>query len=258
MECARCEVLFLDPFPSVDYASGDYRQNYNASVDIVDYYRLHDREQPGYLSILAEVPFRERVVGDFGCGGGAFLDHVRGVASQTVAVEPFTGYHPELRRKGHRVYAAAADMFADPECPKIHVGVSVHVVEHVAGPVDHLKAIRKVMDREGILIVGTPNSGEIMMRLGLPEYRPFYFRTAHLWYFNSRSLQWVARRAGFKVVKVFYRHTFDLSNVLCWLRDRRPTGTGRIDLLDGRVNAAWGTFLEDKGLADTVWVVLKK
>jgi hypothetical protein len=97
-----------------------------------------------------------------------------------------------------------------------------------------------------------------MMKLASQDYRSFFYRTAHLWYFNSQSLQWAAARAGFKVKKVFFKHGFDLSNTLCWLRDRRPTGIGGIDLLDERINAAWRTFLEDKGLADTLWVVLKK
>jgi len=254
--CLACGVMFLDPEPELDYQSGEYRSEYNDSTDVREYYRLHDAEQPGYLTVVSETMLRGKVVADIGCGGGAFLDHVRGVASEIIAVEPFAGYREILKGKGYRVYERPEHLSDDTFAPKVDVAVSFHVIEHVADPSSFLSSIGKSLVKNGVLYLATPNSEDILLRLDLPWFLPFYFRTAHPWYFNETSLRFVSERAGFKVDRFFYRHSFDLSNALCWARDRRPTGTGRIPLFDSRVDGAWRRFLEEKGMADTIWVRL--
>ena len=46
---------------------------------------------------------------DFGCGGGSFLDSIKGIAKKTIAVEPFVGYHESLKLRGHEVYSDILD-----------------------------------------------------------------------------------------------------------------------------------------------------
>ena len=71
LSCSDCEVAYLAPFPLVDYDSGSYREAYDDSAWIRDYFLKHDKEQIFTMfALLNDVSFRDKVVGDFGCGGG--------------------------------------------------------------------------------------------------------------------------------------------------------------------------------------------
>lgn len=93
----------------------------------------------------------------------------------------------------------------------------------------------------------------------LPEdYAAFYYRQAHRWYFDAASLGRCAERAGFAVAETTYHHRFGLANAFGWLRDRRPTGDGAVPGLESTVlDAAWRRSLEERGLADTLYMTLR-
>jgi hypothetical protein len=130
----------------------------------------------------------------------------------------------------------------------------MHVIEHVADPVAYLKAIAQTLAPGGRIVVATPNLEELLMALRVPEYDQFYFRTAHRWYFNRQMLTLAGEAAGLVLVNCRFLNTYDVSNVICWLRDRVPTGNGKLDLFDGRLDADWKAFLERAGMADTLWM----
>lgn len=256
LECGECGVQFLDPFP-VDasfYVSSDYRQSYNDTVDPADFLREYDSAQPQRLELIGAGNLRGRVVGDFGAGGGAFLDAAHGLAKTTVAVEPFAGYHASLRERGHSVCASGEEV--PPH--SLDVATSFAVIEHVENPIAFLRDMQRALKPGGVAYIATPNRREILMQLAPDRYAPFWYRTAHLWYFDARSLVRAAETAGFTDVRVGFYHQYDLSNALCWLRDGRPTGRGKIDLFDRRLDQQWAAFLEANGLADNLWLVAHK
>lgn len=259
VECAVCRVWQLDPQPPTNhefYASGAYRAAYNKSQTAEAYVERHDPEQPLKLARVGSESLQGRTIADFGTGGGSFLDLARQFAGQTIAVEPMSGYYAFLRERGHRVYSWGSELPTGKDAV-IDVAVSFAVIEHVESPVEFLQEIRAALKPGGVAHIVTPNRDEIMYQLHPAVYQPFYFRTAHLWYFNDASLEWAARNAGFSRVHVGFFHRYDLSNVMCWLRDDKPTGLGKIDLFDDSLNAQWRDYLERKGLADSLWLTAR-
>lgn len=256
--CADCSVEFLHPAPEVEYESEIYRSTYNDAVDVGSYFRAQDGLAISYFSLLSRrTKFRDAVVADFGSGGGSFLDAVAGQARSTIAIEPFAGYHESLRARGHTVYSYGTDFLADARRPAVDVAVSLHVIEHVPDPIAYLREIREALAPEGVAFILTPNNDNILLKLDAPGYRAFDYRTVHRWYFNGAALQSCARKAGFEGTGIFYQHNYDLSNAVLWLREGRPTGNAALPIFDERINAAWAGFLEDRGMADTVWIELR-
>jgi len=257
--CVDCGVGFLDPFESLDYQTPAYRESYNTSSTVAAYFAAHDALQAGYLAqVSARTTLRGRVIADFGAGAGAFLDLVSGPARATVAIEPNDIYRASAAERGHLTYASVEDLLADPKAPRIDVAVTLHVIEHVADPVLYLTLIRQCLSENGKLFVLTPNADDVLMRLGHDAYRRFNYRTAHLWYFARASLTRCAKAAGFERATTWFEHDYDLSNFALWLKDSAPTGNGRSDLFDGRINGAWKTFLESSGMASAIWMVTEK
>jgi len=214
MECAHCGVQFLDPFPDMQqdfYESGQYRQAYNNTIDVNAFLKKYDDDQIPRLHRIGIHNLRGKVIGDFGCGGGSFLDLIRGVADQTIAIEPFQHYHSFLKDRAHKVFKWGQDV---PE-EMLDLSVSFDAIEHVEDPINFLKEIYRSLKPGGVAHLVTPNRNEILMQLHREHYSGFFYRTAHLWYFEGRSLAWAVCKAGFVDVEVTYYHKYDLSNTFC-------------------------------------------
>jgi hypothetical protein len=104
LDCSKCRVQFLNPFPDTGndfYETARYRKGYAKSlIELNEYFNQFDDNQASIMQQMGMNYLGGKVVGDFGCGAGFFLNLVKGVAKQTIAVEPFDHYHPTLKEKG--------------------------------------------------------------------------------------------------------------------------------------------------------------
>jgi 2-polyprenyl-3-methyl-5-hydroxy-6-metoxy-1,4-benzoquinol methylase len=251
--CGRCGAGWLDG-DGQDYSSSEYRELVDGGADPTTYYRLHDGEQADKLRLIGTGDLRGRVVVDFGAGGGAFLDLVRGMASATIAIEPGVNFHPELRRKGHVVFDLGPNMSSEWR-GRADLAVCFSVVEHVEDPVRLLREILTALKPGGRALVSTPNRNDWMIELLPDDYAPFFYRHVHRWYFDADSLVNLARTAGFVRVKPFHIHRFDLSNFIVWLRDRRPSGLGHLRV-PATLSTNFSATLEASGRSDYLYAWL--
>ena len=104
----------------------------------------------------------------------------------------------------------------------------------------------------------TDNIHNILMKFNINSFDEFFYRTAHLYYFEDKTLRKMAEQAGFSDIRISFRHNFDMSNVILWLRDNKPTGNGKVDFLNNSVDKNWVEFVESSGLADLVCVEMTK
>jgi len=140
VKCSGCGLVRLlnNPLTMEYYQSDEYRNAYNETANANDYIQMHDNEQPPRLAKVGADMFRDKIVLDYGCGGGAFLDLVSGLADKTVGVEPFGGYHDSLNERGHQIFSDSA-MAKKEYQNKVDTIVSFGVLEHVEDPKQYLK-----------------------------------------------------------------------------------------------------------------------
>jgi 2-polyprenyl-3-methyl-5-hydroxy-6-metoxy-1,4-benzoquinol methylase len=257
--CKNCETSFLSPLPTqVKYDSQEYRLSYNGSIDVNKYYELHDKISAKYLDFLSDISLRNKLVCDIGCGGGAFLDYIKGLCSQTVGVEPFRGYHDSLQNRGHLVFDSLKNLYSEYGDNTFDIIVSFHVIEHVENPNEFINTIYNLLKKDGVAIIVTPNSNDILMKLGPTEFKAFYYRTAHLYYFTQQSLKQIAKNSKFLDYKITFNHNYDFSNFVSWLNEKKPTGVGKLSLFNQYINQTWINFLIDNGLSEEVALILYK
>ncbi|GHU77233.1 hypothetical protein FACS189461_5530 [Spirochaetia bacterium] len=135
-QCSNCDTIWHENdvySPEEYYESTQYRVELEGSSDIHNFYDKHDKECFDKFRYTGTGIFRDKVVADIGCGGGGWLDFLKGVARMTVAVEPSEYYRNCLKEKGHRAFAYMNDAFTEFS-DKIDVLTSFDVIEHVAGP----------------------------------------------------------------------------------------------------------------------------
>jgi 2-polyprenyl-3-methyl-5-hydroxy-6-metoxy-1,4-benzoquinol methylase len=252
--CGECRAGWL-PGADVDYVSTEYRDLVDGGGNAATYYDLHDREQADKLRIVGTDGLRGRVVADVGAGAGAFLDVAHSMAEATIAIEPTRAFHEELRRKGHVAFDFCANV-APEWLGRVDLAVCFSVLEHVDDPRQLLGEVRELLRPGGRALVSTPNLDDWLVTLLPGEYAQFFFRHVHRWYFDAAALTALARAAGYTVVRPFYVHRFDLSNFLVWLRDRTPSGAGRLDV-PAPLSAAFRSTLEATGRADYLYAWLE-
>lgn len=260
-ECARCGVQRLEESACKDdsfYQGSRYRELLGEAADAEGFWAAHDVHQLRSLGVLWPRPVRNRVVADVGCAAGSFLDHIRGLAAESLAIEPCREYHPSLQQRGYKVFdsiEAAAGAYRG----KLDLVFSLSTIEHVSDPCAFLKQIRHLLTEDGLLMISTPNRTDVLMELLGDDYHRFFFRTVHRWYFDMVSLETLAVRSGFEVAEKRCLQRFGISNTLRWLRDRRPGGdTALPGFEDALINDTWKAYLEAKGVGDYLYMLLKR
>lgn len=258
IKCSHCGCGYLDPFPVIDdqfYEDGSYREQYNSSVQVSNYQNEHDMLVNDLFGRIKLAEFRGKAVADFGSGGGSFLDAVTGYAKETIAVEPTQFFHDELKKR-HRVFDYGNQLSLSGNT--VDIATTFDVIEHTPDPVKFAEEIKGCLCDGGKLILTTPNYDDILIDTAGSTFLDFYYRTAHLYYFTGASIELILKAAGFSEIKVSYLHRYDLSNLLLWAKESRPTGIGKMDFFDEKTNYMYKKSVEESGRASDIWVEARK
>lgn len=236
------------------YESNAYRTLLRQGSDAASFFAEHDQLQLQQLSVLWPRSLRGKTVADIGCAAGSFLDHVAGLATRTVAIEPCREYHESLREREHAVFPDARMAAEQGVGAAVDLATSFSVIEHVANPRVFLEDIRCLVKPGGSLLVSTPNRRDVLMELLPDAYPGFFYRTVHRWYFDVDSFARCAELAGWRVSESRCLHRFGLSNAMLWLRDRRPSGRASApSLADSALDDVWRGHLERSGRGDYLY-----
>jgi 2-polyprenyl-3-methyl-5-hydroxy-6-metoxy-1,4-benzoquinol methylase len=254
LRCLACGVRWIDSRPESEsfYQSEQYRVQLGQDNTLETYQRRHDPELNYLLEVLPMESYRDRVVLDVGCGGGSFLDAVRGLAATTVAVDPNVELLSGLARRGHTCFGTLQQLLESSV--RVDIATSFNVIEHVEDPLSFLIQVRQSLKVSGFALIMTPNAKDFLLTQGPNEYREHFYRSVHYWYFDAFALEAAMRNAGFTQVRVGFVQTYGLSNALHWMRDRRGRGH-EVVVDDSACDWAWKQYLVRTGQADRLYCI---
>jgi 2-polyprenyl-3-methyl-5-hydroxy-6-metoxy-1,4-benzoquinol methylase len=239
------------------YQSTDYRHRLEQDHDADRHYAAHDELARFTLETLWPRSLRGRTVADVGCGGGALLDHLRGLAGSIVAIDPAVPFSESLKARGYAWFPSAADA-AREFAGQVDIALSTQVIEHVDDPRAFLTDIAGLLKPDGIAVVSTPNRRDVLMEL-LPDTFPsFFYRVQHRWAFDAASLSQCVTHAGLEVAEVRHVHRYGIANTMYWLKEGKPRGRTPMEPLDAAADKLWQAWLENNGRADNLYVVLRR
>lgn len=262
-EVRRCGVCGVDRLAESaclrieSYQSTDYRERLAQDHDAERHFAAHDELARFTLETLWPASLRGKTVADVGCGGGALLDHVRGVAGSIIAIDPAVPFSESLKARGYAWYPSAAQA-AREHAGRVDIVLSTQVIEHVDDPRGFLEDIGRLLTPEGIAVVSTPNRRDVLMELLPDTFPPFFYRVQHRWAFDAASLSQCAQRAGLAVQEVRHVHRYGLANTMYWLKEGKPRGRTAMAPLDGAIDKNWQAWLESTGRADNLYLLLKR
>ncbi len=196
--CLRCGVVFANPMPSAEALShmyspdGDWgrpRQRGDTDSDAKRppsryFVHLFDPLLPQFD---ISHPRPGSAVLDFGCGSGELLDVLEGFGWTTYGIEPAE----KIAFRRHR------ELEAIPAGPAFDLAVANHVLEHVSGPLDVLRALHGCLTPSGLLFVSVPRL-DALPRHG--DYRYCINDRAHILSYTRDAMTTLLGMAGFEAI----------------------------------------------------------
>ncbi len=260
--CEDCRVIWHERMHDSEayYQSDEYRNSLEGTAEEEEFYRLHDKETLAKLSYTGTEIYRNKIVADIGCGCGAFIDYIKGVAKEIIAVEPTSSYREILKRKGFLTFAYGREA-ADEFSGRMDVVTSFDVIEHVDDPIDFLKDIYSLLTPGGRAFIGTPTETPIMRELLGSEYeKKLLFSTQHIWVFAKENLKLMAEKAGFSADRISFKYSqrYGIGNMLGWVRDKEPKKDIDAGFLTRTLDSVWKSECESKELSDYIILCLRK
>ncbi len=251
--CHACSVEFLTT--DVELEDSEYWDKKEDSFSKEKIYEKYDGEQLKWLERIGLNTFRDKVVLDFGCGHGTFLDLVSTISKKTFGVEKDKDLFLEFYEdKPYEIFETLADIEDD----SIDLLVSFDVIEHLSKPIDVLSEIHRVLKKEAVIYIGVPNQNDFLKEIE-ESYLPFYYHKSHLFYHDIASLRYILDKAGLSYKDSSFLHKYNIYNMINWLKQNRATGNPeKKHPFDGGHDTMFKSYVEEKGIASHILIKASK
>lgn len=151
------------------------------------------------VKMIKEYKHQGKVL-DVGCSLGILLDLLEKEGFDVYGIEPNTEA-VKITQKGFngRIFKGILQEFLKQNRKKFDIVVYNHVLEHIENPVKELQLIKKVLKADGILVIGLPNTSNLIFFLR-GKYWESLMPLEHVWHFSENYLTALLKKSGFKVV----------------------------------------------------------
>ncbi len=264
-KCKNCELMFLNPQPTVEeglkYYTSDYYQKLDEGTEIqrviknfrFSLQKFHSKNQ-NISKIL--FPFSQYVRGikiipngrylDVGCGNGTFLYTMKRInpSGEYYGVEPGNFDEEDIKAHGLNVIRGTLED-AHYQDNYFDVITLNHVFEHVPNPSETIKELKRILKPGGILIIAVPNLNSLAYKI----FGKFFYQLdvpRHLFHYSDKNLKIYASKFNFRhKVKMRYgafwdQTTFIVSGLHCissktggniWIRLHEKMAKGNIFII---------------------------
>lgn len=206
VECSDCSFRFTNPIPTQD-TIGDYYKSEN--------YVSHSGTKKGFINRVYHVvrsraiKQKERLASkystaknilDIGCGTGDFLAYCKSLNWNTLGLEPDQSAR-NIAIESNLIEAKPLNHLYAVEENKFDVISMWHVLEHVYNLNEDIEQYKKILKKDGVLIVAVPNcSSKDAEHYGANWAA--YDLPIHLYHFRPKNMKELFSNHGMEVVEI--------------------------------------------------------
>jgi 2-polyprenyl-3-methyl-5-hydroxy-6-metoxy-1,4-benzoquinol methylase len=214
VRCAGCRLVSVANPPSPDelrhyysFAGGYGVQMRDDDVEIARLDALGRR----HLASLARIARPPGSLLDVGCAAGSFLLAAREAGWEVRGLELSEDTAAVARGRG--IDVEAGEITSASFAPgSFDVVTFWDVIEHVRDPAEALRAALRLLRRDGVLALSTPNLSGLFPRLSRPVARLTAYWThpeppAHLFQFSQGTVARLLDETGFELLEVLHGRT---------------------------------------------------
>lgn len=137
---------------------------------------------------------------DVGCSSGILLNLLEKEGFDVYGIEPNTeSAEIAQKRFNSTFFKGILQEFLKQNRKKFDIVVYNHVLEHIENPIKELLLIKKILKDDGILVIGLPNTSNLIFFLRGKYWEPL-MPLEHVWHFSKNYLTVLLKKNGFKVV----------------------------------------------------------
>ena len=205
-QCSDCGFRFTDD-PPVEAECGKYykSENYVSHSDTTTgfinsvYHKVRQIMLDRKSSLLSSLSSKKTLL-DVGSGTGYFPAHMKEKGYDVTAVEVDDEARKySIKKFGLKVFPPSDLLGGKISGPFSFISLW-HVLEHLYDPDEYMQRFNLLLERDGHLIVAVPNH----LCADADKYKEYwagYDVPRHLWHFTPNSMEILAKRNGFTIVK---------------------------------------------------------
>lgn len=222
LHCSSCELNFLETWDDVGhvkslYAAENYIFTHNAQTDgpqklKYDEYQVRFQRLKPFLS-------KKKSLLEIGCGDGKFLRMIKNEVGYAEGLELSPPQVEKLRKEGFICYDK---MISEMEPPKKYDIICMFaLLEHVPLVRNFLQVLKTYLKPGGDIFIEVPNlNNTLVSGLEIPEFKNFYYRPIHLYYFNPNSLGKLLAAEGY-AYELETTQQASITNHFHWMYNRK-------------------------------------
>ncbi len=202
------EFGFLEtsPQPSLEklpkyYISEDYISHTDSRRNIFEkvYHIIKKRALRRKLNITNSFTLHDKILLDFGCGTGDFLNSAKKNGWTVFGIEPNKQARQIANDKtNHSVFDS--EQLSKLKDKSFDVITLWHVLEHLPKLEDHLSVFKRLLKPNGILIIAVPNFKSYDAKV-YKNYWAAFDVPRHLWHFSRTSINKLVSFHNMEVIK---------------------------------------------------------
>jgi 2-polyprenyl-3-methyl-5-hydroxy-6-metoxy-1,4-benzoquinol methylase len=264
-QCLFCKTVFV----SNELTKVDIEQIYS-----YDYYYKLRRHDPiiekRYKDLLERFRFykKNNLLLDIGCGTGQFMKSAQKESWNTLGIE-VSKEIAEWAMKEHGLKILVGELpDLKLDAASFDIVTMFEVIEHLRDPLNYLNEIFKILRRDGLLFLTTPNYNSLSRILLGSKWS--FIEHKHLFYFTPKTLKSLLRKTGFKKVELITKNISisEIARNMVHFSKNRQKGHGaeRLELRDkiesnpllGLMKKNINFFLNLFGVGDSIWLMAEK
>jgi len=223
-ECENCKVIFINPQPFYSdlkkhYSNEKYyslkKINTNSeklNIKLLLYKTYFDKNNKNILLRFFLSPLKFIVRGtkimpnskllDIGSGSGQFLYEMKKLGMNVYGVEP--GNFNKEDSKKYKLNIKNLNLIR-AKYPKEYFDLITinHVLEHIDNPHEIIIEMKRILKKEGTLIIDIPNTKSAAKKIFCKNWLALDV-PRHLFNYSDRNIKFLLEKNGFKVLKIRY------------------------------------------------------
>ncbi len=186
--CTKCNLSWTSNFKQPNYSDYHYDETYSLSNDLFE--NLFER-----LYQISEKYRSEGNVFEIGCSVGNLLKVFRRHGWKVAGIEPSKkAVQIANSQKLNTILGKFEEISLKTN--SYDLVILSQTFEHMDNPLNTLTKVRKILKRDGLILIGVPNFGSLSAKI-LGKHWYYILPDEHKWHFTPKSLYKLLSKAGY-------------------------------------------------------------
>jgi len=196
--CQGCDLDYLGIWDDEKTTLGFYDNNNYVYKSNYTGHKANSDEYRKRFELVSPHLNRETRLLDIGCGDGTFLKMIKPYVKAAEGTEKTSIHAQMLKKQGYKVWHSLTKDVR-PESP-YDIICMFAVLEHIPKAAEFLRDLKaRFTHKNTQIFIITPHLLDPLVSCyDVPEYRDFFYREYHLYYFTEKSMGRLLEKTGFQ------------------------------------------------------------